>query len=75
MNWKKVNKVGLQIMFLSQIKNLFSSLLITATASVFFLATASATKPIRVILDHDGAFEDFYALLVQGNALNHLPTL
>lgn len=52
-------------MFLSEIKNLFSSLFITAIASVSFLPTASlAAKPIRVILDQDGAFEDYYALLV-----------
>ena len=51
-------------MFLSQVKNIFSSLFLTAIASVFFLPTASAAEPIRVILDLDGAFEDFYALLV-----------
>ncbi|NMG08203.1 nucleoside hydrolase [Brasilonema sp. UFV-L1] len=52
-------------MFLSQIKNLLFSLFIAGIVSVFSFPSASlAAKPIRMIIDHDGAFEDFYALLV-----------
>ena len=50
-------------MFRLNLKNLASSLLITSITSVFCLPTIAA-KPINVILDHDGGFEDYYSLLV-----------
>lgn len=46
-------------------KTLFSSLLIAGITSAACFPTASvAAEPIRVIFDHDGGFEDYYALLV-----------
>ena len=50
-------------MFCLNLKNLASSLLITSITSLFCLPTIAA-KPINVILDHDGGFEDYYSLLV-----------
>jgi inosine-uridine nucleoside N-ribohydrolase len=39
------------------------SLLFTGTVSVCNLSPAAVAKPVRVILDHDGAFEANYAIL------------
>ena len=50
-------------MFRLHLKYLASSLLMTSIASLFCLPTIAA-KPINVILDHDGGFEDYYSLLV-----------
>lgn len=48
----------------SALKSLFYGCLIAGIASLSCSpATAHNKKPIRVIYDHDGAFEDFYALL------------
>jgi inosine-uridine nucleoside N-ribohydrolase len=48
-----------------KLKHLFSSLALTGLASAVCLPTAAlAADPIRVILDHDGGFEDYYAVLV-----------
>ena len=46
-----------------KLKHLFSSLLLTGIASAFSVPPAFAAKPIRIILDHDGAFEANYAIL------------
>ncbi len=52
-------------MFGSNFKKVFSSLFITSFTGIFCLQTTSlAAAPIRVIFDHDGGFEDYYALLV-----------
>jgi len=46
------------------LKSSFYNFFIAGIASAFFLPTASlAAPPIRVIFDHDGGFEDYYALL------------
>ncbi|KAM3113801.1 nucleoside hydrolase [Phormidesmis sp. 146-33] len=46
-------------------KSLASKLLLTSIASIFCVPLPSlAAEPIRVILDHDGGFEDYYSLLV-----------
>lgn len=51
-------------MFSLNLRNLFSNLSLTAIAAVFcFPAASLASEPIRVIFDHDGAFEDYYAIL------------
>ena len=48
------------------VRNIVCGLLVTAATTVFCLsmATFAATKPVRVILDTDGAFESSYTALV-----------
>src|SRR5579883_1552936 len=51
-------------MFRSKLKALLTPLLLTGITGSFCLsASAHTTKPIRIILDHDGAFEASYAIL------------
>ena len=47
----------------STFKTLLASLLLTGIASIAYSPSAFATKPVRIILDHDGAFEANYAIL------------
>lgn len=52
-------------MFHFKLKNLFSKVFITVITAVFCMpSTSLAAAPMRVIFDHDGAFEDYYALLI-----------
>ncbi|GEM_PF-1386851 len=48
----------------STFKALLAGLLLTGIASIVCPPSAVAAKPVRVILDHDGGFEDYYAVLV-----------
>ncbi len=50
-------------MIRSHLNPLLSGLLLTGIASVICLPPAFAAKPVRIILDHDGAFEANYAIL------------
>lgn len=47
----------------STFKTVLSSLLLTGIASIACSPSAVAAKPVRIILDHDGAFEANYAIL------------
>ncbi len=54
-------------MGLFNMRNTVSKMLVVAAIAAFCLPTASLAakpKPVRVILDHDGAFEASYAILV-----------
>lgn len=53
---------------------LFSTLLVTSVASLIYLpASALASEPLRVIIDHDGGFEDYYAVLILALASKQNP--
>lgn len=47
----------------SSLRSLFFSALLTGMTGIFCLPGTAANKPLRVILDHDGAFEASYAIL------------
>ncbi|XGV94466.1 MAG: hypothetical protein ACAF41_17130 [Leptolyngbya sp. BL-A-14] len=47
----------------STLKALLASLMLSGMASIACSSSAVAAKPVRIILDHDGAFEANYAIL------------
>ena len=50
-------------MLRSTLKALLASLMLSGVASIACSSSAFAAKPVRIILDHDGAFEANYAIL------------